>query len=94
MEFFQKKFAVTLVIKNYSNIGELCTHLDFDYLYIYSINFQIRQIPDTNRNFLLGIKTLKSAVVWVKIPEKIASIFWGLDLLITGKQLEKNLFCK
>ena len=95
MEFFQRKFAVALVIKIYSNMGELSTHPDYAYLYINSINFQIKQIPDTNRHFLLRVTTFKPAVMRVKISEKITSIFPVLDLLITGKQLEKKiLYCK
>ena len=35
MQFFQGNFAVTLVIKNYTEMYESCVHPDYDYFYIH-----------------------------------------------------------
>ena len=47
---FQGKFAITSVIKIYSQMWELCVHPDYEH-FLYSINFQIRQITRSNQHF-------------------------------------------
>ena len=46
-QFFRIKLTVTSVIKIYIKMLEFWVHLDF----VYSMNFQIRQIPSTNQHF-------------------------------------------
>ena len=58
--------------------------------FAYSINFQIRQIPATNHHFSCE---KKPNIVWVKISEKKTPFFQVWDIVTTGKQIEKNLFC-
>ena len=57
-------------------------HLVCDHLYIYSINFEIRQIPATifpgnNKPF-----SIKPTVVWVKISEKNKHEFFRFEVSI------------
>ena len=50
--------------------------------------------PQTN--ILLGktfLFLLNLTVEWVEISEKIPSVFLVLDLVTTGQQIERNLFC-
>ena len=57
--------------------------------FVYSINFQIRQIYPQIIVFLVK----KPTVVCVKISEKKKTFFPVWDLVTTGKEIEKNLFC-
>ena len=59
------------------------------WLFVYSTNLQIRQIPTTNHNFPCE---KKPTVVLVKIPEKKKIFFSDWDIVTAGMQIEKKLF--
>ena len=74
MQYFQRKFAVTSVIKIYSKICELCKLLTWPFLY--SINLKKCQIQATWQHFHGSNNpfSIKSTVVWIKISEKNISL--------------------
>ena len=55
MQFFQRKFGATSVIKIYSKMCELCMNSDYDHLYIPLTSKKGKFQPQT---FFLGITTL------------------------------------
>ena len=80
MQFFQRKFSVTSVIKFYPKIWELwvhnyfCAELWMLQSFLYSMNFQIRQIQTKKQHLFSGNNnpfSIKPTVVWIKISEYI-----------------------
>ena len=67
---------------------KLWMHIYGLWSFVYSINFQMRQIPSSCKTFLW-----KSQLVgWSRFLKKKPTFFLVLNLVTTGKQIEKN-FC-
>ena len=68
MQFFQRKFGVTSVIKIYSTMRELSMHADYDHLYIPLTSKKGKFQPQTfsgNKNPF----SIKPTVIQFKISE-------------------------
>ena len=76
MQFFQRTFAVTSVIKIYSKVSELCMHPDYDHLHIY-LTSTLRQTAASNQHLSRKKKpfSIKPTVVQVKISGKNHQFF-------------------
>ena len=89
MQFFHWKFAVNSVIKDYSEMWELWTHLDWSFEFFN--NFQTRQIQARNQLFsgekhllLCGSRFMKKNIFYGKKIERNLKLWraWSLARLV------------
>ena len=88
MQYFHLEFAVTSVIRIYSKMWESWIDTSGLWSFVYSINFQIRQIPATNHHFSCEYSLLLYGQRFLKEKK---SFFTVWDLVTTCKQIEKTL---
>ena len=88
MQFFQRKFTVTSVVKFYPRMWELWVHPDCNHFYIlYELPNKATSSQKTT--FFSGKNnplSIDPTVVWIKISKKGTSIFLVLNLFTFFKK--------